>query len=146
MAPPRFTPSDSTLAKWREEGLTVQEMVDRIREREGVEVAPGTVYAALSRAGLTEKIRYPDFIPWSPIRADHVSAYPLVMLRLAARRAYGQSIPPAREKKLDAWIERLHRDGVVVHYSHGTAAGWFYVKARPGIDTGLIRVPDSSSN
>lgn len=141
MAPPRFVPSDSILAKWKDEGLTVQQMVDRIREQDNVVVAPGTVYAALSRAGLTERIRYEDSIPWSPIRTDHVGAYPLVMLRLAARRAAGQTLPPVREAKLDAWIARMRQEGVVVHYEHDTADGWFYVPARPGIDTGLIRVP-----
>jgi hypothetical protein len=140
MAPPRFVPSDSILEKWRAQGMTVADMVARIKADSGVEVAPGTVYAALSRAGLTEQIRYDDFIPWSPIRADHSGAYPLVMLRLAARREAGQQLPPEREAKLDRWIARMKEQGVVIHYEHDTADGWFYVPARPGIDTGLIRV------
>ncbi len=139
MAPPRYVPSDSILEKWKADGLTVPEMIARIKKDSGIEVAPGTIYSALSRAGLSDRIRYEDFIPWSPIRADHSTAYPLVMLRLAARRAAGESLPPEREAKLDRWIARMKSDGVVVHYEHDTADGWFYVPARPGIDEGLVR-------
>lgn len=139
MAPRRFTPSDSTLAKWREEGLTARQIAERIKEREDVEVALGTIYAALSRAGLTTNVRYSDWIPWSPIRPDHANAYPLLMLRLAARRAHSVELTESQSTKLDRWIERLETEGVVVHYEHDTADGWFYTPARPGVDTGLIR-------
>lgn len=142
MAAPRFVPSDSILAKWRDEGLTAQQIVARIKEREGVEVAVGTVYAALSRAGLTDQIRYVDFIPWQ-VRSDHANAFPLVMLRLAARRDAGQTLPPEREAKLDRWIARLAAEDAVVAYVKNSADGFHYVPRRPGVDTGLIRVPDA---
>jgi hypothetical protein len=141
MAAPRFVPSDSTLAKWRDEGLTAKQIVARIKERDGVEVAVGTIYAALSRAGLTEQIRYDDYIPWQ-VRPDHANAFPLVMLRLAARRADGQTLPAEREAKLDRWIARLEEEDAVVAYVRDSADGFHYVHRRPGIDTGLIRVPD----
>lgn len=139
MAPPRYIPSDSILANWRDEGLTASQMAARIKEQSGVDVATGSVYAALSRAGLTNQLRYDEWIPWSPIRADHVNAYPLLMLRLAARREAGHDLTELQNKKLDSWIDRLQDEGVVVHYEHDTADGWFYVPTREGIDTGLIR-------
>jgi len=97
MARPRFIPSDAVLARWREEGLTAQGIADRIKEQDHVEVAVGTVYAALSRAGLTEQIRYEGLIPWT-VRPDHANAFPLVMLRLAGRRSEGRPIPADREE------------------------------------------------
>jgi hypothetical protein len=114
-------------------------MADRVKETTGVEVAVGTVSAALSRAGLTDQLRYDQWIPWSPIRVDHVNAYPLLMLRYHARRESGVTLTADQEKKLNNWIERLQGEDAVVTYLHDTHDGWFYVKARPGIDTGLIR-------
>lgn len=142
MGAPRFVPSDSILAKWKDEGLTVAQMVARIKEREGVEVSPGTVYSALSRAGLTEQIRYNDFIPWSPIRDDHVGHYALSMLRLAARREAGQELPEYRLRKLQTWEAKLAEDDAVVAYVYSSPDGFYYVPRRPNIDTGLIRIPD----
>lgn len=141
MGAPRFIPSDSILAKWRDEGLTAQQIVERIKEREGVEVAVGTVYAALSRAGLTDKVRYVDFVPWK-VRPDHANAFPLVMLRLAARRDAGQTLPEERQAKLDRWVARLQEEDAVVAYVRDSADGFHYVPRRHGIDTGLIRVPE----
>lgn len=143
MPRPRFTPSDSTLAKWRDEGLTAQEMVERIKEIDRIDVALGTIYAALSRAGLTTNVRYDEFIPWTPIRTDHANAYPLLMLRLAARRHYGVELTPSQDEKLNRWMARLQAEGVVVHYEHDSYDGWHYVPARPGVDTGLIRELES---
>jgi len=142
MGAPRFVPSDSILAKWKAEGLSVNEMVARIKEQEGIEVSAGTVYSALSRAGLTEQIRYDDYIPWSPIRTDHVGHYALVMLRLAARRDAGQQLPEYRLRKLQAWEDRLRQDDAVVAYVYDSPDGFYYVPRRPNIDAGLVRRPD----
>lgn len=138
MGAPRLVPSDSILGAWRDEGLTVRQMVARIRERDGVTVSEGTIYSAMSRAGLTERKRYDEFVPWR-VREEHANDYPLVMLRIAARVAAGEVLPLWQAKKYVSWVERLRSAGAVVHYE--PTAGWFYVPARPGIDTGLIRVP-----
>lgn len=139
MSAPRFVPSDSVLAQWRDEGVTVTQMVERIRERDGIEVSRGTIYSAMSRAGLTEQKRYSAFIPWSPIRKDHSTRYPLVMLRLAARRAAGETLPGYRLRKLEEWEKRLRQDNAVVTYVFDSPDGFYYVPARPGIDNGFIR-------
>ena len=60
----RLLPSDSTLIKWQEEGLTHQDIVDRIRERDGIVVGRSTVAVAFSRMGMTNRIRYEDWLPW----------------------------------------------------------------------------------
>jgi len=139
MAPPRFLPSDSILAQWVEEGLTHKQMAERVKEQTGVEVAVGTVSAALSRAGLTDQLRYEKWIPWSPIRVDHANAYPLLMLRYYARRESGIQLTAMQEAKLNNWISRLQEEDAVVTYVHDSADGWYYTPRRPGIDNGLIR-------
>lgn len=142
MAPPRYLPSDSTLAKWVEEGLTARQIAERVERETGYRVARSTVAAALSRAGLTNQVRWSDFIPWSPVRADHANRYPAVMLRYAARRQNGLEISPDANKRLDAWIAKLKENNAVVTYSYESDEGFYYVPARPGIDTGLIRDPN----
>lgn len=139
MAPPRFLPSDSTLAQWVEEGLTHKQMAERVKETTGVEVAVGTVSAALSRAGLTDQLRYDEWIPWSPIRIDHANAYPLLMLRYYARRESGIKLTDMQETKLNNWIARMEEENAVVTYVHDSSDGWYYTPRRDGIDTGVIR-------
>jgi hypothetical protein len=141
MAPPRFLPSDTVLAQWKTAGWTHRQMADEVLRTTGVEVSIGTVSAALSRAGLTRQIRYDAFIPWSPIRTDHVNAYALLMLRYAARVDAGIELTEKQTAMLGAWVERLHEEKAVVTYSYDTDEGWFYVPRRPRIDMGLIRVP-----
>lgn len=144
MAPPRYIPSDSILEKWLEEGLDHQAIVERIREQTGVTVSRSSVAAAISRAGLSNRVRYEEHIPWSPIRADHAAAYPLSMLRLAAREANGVKLTEDQQSRLDSWRQRLAREGAVVEYRYDSPDGWYYVPARPQ-DTGLIRIPDAAA-
>lgn len=143
MAPPRYIPSDSILKKWLDEGLSHQDIVDRILEQDGVRVSKSSVAAAISRAGLSHRIRHDDYIPWSPIRADHATSYVLTMLRSAARRAHGETLPPELEARLDSWIKRLEENSVVVHYDADTAEGFLFVPRRP-CDKGLIRLQESA--
>ena len=138
MAPPRFLPPDHVLTQWRAEGLTHKQMADRVKDQTGVEVAVGTVSAALSRAGLTERIRYAEVIPWS-VKSEHETYYPYVMLSAEGRARRGKPLSPAKAVKLANWKNRLAAEGVVVHYERSTDYGWHYVPARPGIDLGLIR-------
>jgi hypothetical protein len=129
MAPPRFVPSDQTLEKWLDEGLTHKEIQARIKEQDGVEVALGTISAAISRAGLTSMNRFDKLIP-SPVREDHQGAYPLVMLRLLGRRQQGEELTQDQAKRLDSWTARLDSEDACVAYRRDTADGWLYVKKR----------------
>lgn len=132
MAAPRYLPSDSTLRKWRvDEGLTLKQIVERVKETEGYEVSVGSVASALSRAGITSRIRYDDVIPWTPIKVGHNKEYQLVMLRLLARRRNGRKLTADESARLDAWLERLEEEDAVVTYKYDSEYGFYYVKRKP---------------
>jgi hypothetical protein len=128
----RLLPSDSTLKKWVEEGLSHQDIVDRVLERENVVVSKSGVAAALSRAGLTNRIRYDTHVPWTPIRPDHARAYPLTMLRYLARRDAGEQLLPQTEERLNSWLERLREEDAVVDYDYNSAQGFIYRRRKKG--------------
>lgn len=143
MPKPRKLPSESILRKWVEvEGLTHAEIVDRIKEETGEEVSRSSVSAALSRAGYTRRVRYDAEIPWPKISVDHNASFPLFMLRTQARINRGLPVKGRDRSRLEEWKKELKDKGLVVHYEPRSPEGWFYVPARPGIDTGLVRVPD----
>lgn len=140
MAAPRLLPSDSTLAKWRAEGLTMKQMAQRIKKETGIDVSVSSIGAALSRAGLTNRVRYDDHIPWNPIKTEHNKSYPLSMLRLLARRDNGMNLTEDQDARLDAWLERMETEGAVVTYVYDSEEGFYYVK-RKSTDVGHIRPP-----
>jgi hypothetical protein len=142
MSAKRKLPSDSVLAKWLDEGLNHEQIRARAMEITGEDITLSSVSSALSRAGLTYRVRYDTHIPWRRISVDHNHAYQLSMLRLASRIERGLPVRAVDEKRLNNWIEQLKADGVVVHYEYESPDGFYYCKARPGIDTDLIRVPD----
>jgi hypothetical protein len=140
MAPPRYLPSDSILAGWVEAGMTHQQIADRIAEDTGVQVSRSSVSAALSKAGLTKRIRYKDLVPWR-VRSIHNRAHPLNMLRLEGRRRGGETLSDSDLRNLESFKRRLKEADAVVAYLPDTEEGWWIVKARPGIDKGMIREP-----
>ena len=141
MAAPRLLPSDATLARWRTEGLTLKQIAERIEREQGIVVSIGSVASALSRAGLTSRVRYPEHIPWTPIKVAHNKAYPLSMLRLLAKRDYGERLTADQEKRLQAWTERLRQEDAVVLYKYDSEHGFYYVRRRPEDGDGFIRQP-----
>ena len=142
----RKLPSESILAGWVDAGLSHAEIVDRIREDFGEEVSRSSVSGALSRAGFATSRRYEEEIPWSPISVDHNGAYQLTMLRIGARIRHGKSVTKNERLRFEKWQRELHDKGLVVHYVYSSVPGFFYVKARPGVDTGLVRIPDESDS
>jgi hypothetical protein len=144
MAAPRLLPSDSTLAKWRSQGMTLKQIAEKIKSETGVTVSPSSVGAALSRAGLTNRVRYDDHIPWNPIKTEHNKAYPLVMLRLLARREGGLALTEDQETRLDAWLDRMEEEDAVVLYQYDSEDGFHYVKRRASDGDGYIRRPKPS--
>jgi len=128
----RLVPSDSILEKWVDEGLTHQQMVDRVMETEHVEVSKSAIAAALSRAGLTNRVRYDKYIPWTPIRPDHARAYPLSMLRFLARRDHKLPLTAEQSDRLDSWLERLDRENAVVDYVYDDPDGFVYRRRKKG--------------
>lgn len=143
MAGKRKMPSDSILEKWVEEGLDHEQIQQRIRDEFHEEVALSTVSGHLSRIGLTNRIKYDDFVPWPRISIDHNHAYQLSQLRTAARLSRGLPVRGVDRSRYERWAEELKQRGLVVHYEYNSPDGFYYVAARPGIDDGLIRKPDA---
>ena len=142
----RKMPSDSTLQKWLDEGLNHEEIQARILEREGEEVALSSISSHLSRVGLTHRVRYNEFIPWGKISVDHNHCYQLVQLRIGARISKGLPVRDSDRRRFEAWEDQLRAQGAVVHYEYNSPEGFYYVPARAGIDTGLVRVPNPNSD
>lgn len=127
----RILPSDSILAKWRvEEGLTLRQIQSRIRDT-GVEVSVGSIASALSRAGLTDRKRYEEEIPWNPIKIEHNKHYALVMLRLLGRRRAGNDMSQEDSDRLDSWLDKLEEQQATVTYVYDSPDGFYYVPRLP---------------
>lgn len=137
----RKMPSDSILEKWLGEGLTHQQIQRRIKEETGEDVGLSTVSGHLSRVGLTNRVRYDEYVPWGRISLDHNHAYQLSMLRIGARIDKGLPVRNGDRRRFEEWAASLKEAGVVVHYEYDSPEGFYYCKARPKIDTGLVRVP-----
>lgn len=147
MAKPRIIPSDRELQRLVNKGFTHQEIADIISEESGTPIARSTVSAALSRAGMTERIRYDEIIPWSPIKVEHNYHYALTMLRLLARRNEGDELDDEKNARLDSWIEKLTNNNAVVVYVPDSAVGFHYVERKPsdGKSFTSLRVPSTGT-
>lgn len=138
----RKMPSDSILEKWVEEGLDHEQIQQRIKDEFQEEVALSTVSGHLSRIGLTDRVKYDDYIPWPRISVDHNHAYQLSMLRIAARLDRGLLVRDVDRRRFEKWAAELREQGLVVHYEYDSPDGFYYVAAREGVDDGLIRKPN----
>lgn len=143
MAAPRILPSDSQLGRWREAGLSLNQICDRIETETGIRPARSSIGAALSKAGLTNPVRYDEYIPWK-VRAEHRSAYQLYQLRVAARLDRGLPVRDGDKERLDRWIAELDELNAVVDYDPTTPEGFLYRRRRSG--ERLIRVPQTVKN
>lgn len=150
MGRPQLIPNVDTLIKWRDvEGLTQTQITDRINElnkqQDGPSYRPisrSTVSVALHRAGEQQvtRTRYADEIPWSPIKREHANDFRQVMLRCWARTNRGLKLNRQMQAEYDSFVVRMKDAGAVITYT--PERGFFAVKARPGIDTDLIRLTD----
>jgi len=142
MAAPRYLPSDKDLAKFVRQGMTHQEIADHIEKQTGHRVARASVSSALSRAGLTNRVRYEETIPWERIKIQHNHHYALQMLRLLARRNAGETLSEDKENRLNSWIEKLQQANAVTVYLPDSDDGFYYVKRKSGDDpSSFIRFP-----
>jgi hypothetical protein len=129
MAPVKYTPDKPEFERWLAEGLTHQQMADRIFERTGYRITRAAVTVALSSYGLTSpKPRYKDTIPWR-VRVDHAKSYPVRMLRYLGRRQQGLPLTDKEEKLLDAWLKSMAEDQLCVAYDPDDDVGFHYVDA-----------------
>lgn len=139
MAAPRLLPPTGELAKLVEQGLTHQEIADRIRVTTGVVVSRSTVSVALSKAGLTRSaVRYKDELPWK-VKSEHITQYPARMLRLMGRKRSGVALSDDEADRLEAWLESLEEKGLVVAYVPD-GDGFIYVYADE-VDDGSGGIP-----
>ena len=135
----RIIPSESILIGWAESGMTQEQMRQRIFEETGVLPGKSTVSAALSRAGLTHKVRYDDFIPWPRIAVEHNQHYILNMLRVGARLSRNLPVKPADRRRYEKWRKDVDAKNASIHYDPETVDGFYYVPRPEG--GGLIYSP-----
>lgn len=138
----RVLPSDYILQRWVEEGLTHKQIAQRIGEQTGYEPNRSSVSAALSKAGLTDRVRYDKFIPWSPISIDHNGHKYLQNLRVGARLDAGLKVSPESKQRFDNFVRNLTDANAIVVYLYDTDKGFYAVRREPD-EVGLVRPPTS---
>lgn len=143
MAAPRYLPSDSILQRMVERGMTHQQIADAVSKETGVRISRSTVSAALSRAGLTNRVRYTDEIPWPVIKTEHNHHYALTMLRVRARIAAGAKVNDDMQARYESWLEKLDESNAVVAYVYDSPDGFYYVPRERRDGEGVIRKPDA---
>ena len=130
MAPPQIVPDKNTLLRWRDEGLTHQQMADRVFEEKGQRITRNAISAAMMRYGLSkEGARYEEEIPWR-VMMLHQKAFQLRMLRLLGRRRLKRKLKETETKQLDDWLKRLEDDNAIVAYDPDSDLGLVYIDAK----------------
>ncbi|OKI45121.1 hypothetical protein [Micromonospora sp. CB01531] len=134
--------NEQEAVRWIEEGKTYKWIVEEYKRKYGIDTAPSLWGNLRRKHGIDPRIvRNDDLLPWE-IKEEHRWLFPPQMLRAEARRRAGKSIGPEDDKvRLENFLKRLKDDNLVVHYDPDTPEGFFYVPAREGIDTDLVRVP-----
>lgn len=137
----RLLPDTATLRHWVEdEGMTHQQIADRVFRETGQPVSRSSVSAALSRAGISATgNRYHEEIPWR-VKVEHIREYPARMLRLLGRRRSGQTLTENESKRLDSWLQMLEDDHAVVAYDPNSRFGFYYIEKNDRTD-GLNGIP-----
>ena len=127
MAAPRILPPVAELQKLVDQGMTHAQIASKLSQKTGHKIARSTISAALSRAGASDTgTRYAEEIPWR-VRGEHLTQYPVRMLRLLGRRHKKIDLRADEAQRLDNWLAGLHQKNLVVAYS--PEAGFMYVEA-----------------
>ncbi|MFF7254778.1 hypothetical protein [Streptomyces microflavus] len=140
--PPRKIQDEQEAIRWIEEGKTYAWIVEKYREKYGIETTVPMWSTFRRRRGIEPRVvRDTDLIPWR-VSKDHMLAYPLVMLRAEARLRAGEELQGRAASKLANWKKMLEENGQVVYYDRDTADGFFYVpREDTDPDGALIRRP-----
>ena len=129
MAPQKYTPDKTTFQAWLAEGLTHQQMADRVYEQTGRRITRAAITVALMSYGLTStKPRYKETIPWR-VKVEHAKTYPIRMLRLLGKRRAGVELSEDDNRLLDTWIDHLIVENLIVAYDPDDDMGVHYVDA-----------------
>lgn len=143
MPAPRLLPDNDVLKKLRNQGWSYEDIAQEYG------VTKGAVYLRLRSANaVKDRPDYSHLIPWT-VRVEHAHARPAQMLRFLGRREAGLSIPPAKERMLDRWLEDMREADCVVDYdpefppnpANPKNGGWHYRRRKPEDEGGLIRRP-----
>lgn len=130
MAPRTKVPDKATLRRWRDEGLTQQEMVERLYQETGEVVSRSGIANAMARLGLAgEGQRYEDEVPWA-INPTHATSTPLRMLRLLGRRRSGKTLNSREHETLDQWLYQLRTRDWIVGYDPDDLTGFHYINRK----------------
>lgn len=126
---------------WIREGRAYQWIVDVYLRKYGIRTTV-SMWAVLRRKHGIERriVRDKTLIPWE-VNPEHRHGHAVSMLRAEARRREGVLLSPKVSTNLSAWLKRLDRERVVVHYDRATTEGWRYLPRRDGVDLDLIREP-----
>ncbi|GAA5154305.1 hypothetical protein GCM10023340_37650 [Nocardioides marinquilinus] len=130
--------------EWLRQGRTYQWIADEYVRKYGVETTVSMWAVLRRRHGIEPRIvRDRSLIPWE-VRPEHRHGHAVAMLRAEARRRTGVRLKPKVAADLNAWLDRLKRDGAVVLYDRSAPGGWRYVPRRDGVDLDLIREPEAA--
>jgi hypothetical protein len=136
----RLLPDKNTLQRWLAEGLTHQQMADRVHRETGNKVSRSSVSAAIHRHGLsTDQRRYSETLPWR-VKVAHIREYPARMLRLLGRRLADGGLNSEESRRLDSWLSMLEAEHAVVGYDPNSPQGFYYVEKNDRTD-GLNGMP-----
>ncbi|MFI0985009.1 hypothetical protein [Streptomyces exfoliatus] len=140
--PPRKIQDEQEAIRWLEEGRTYTWIVERYKEKYGIETTVPMWSTFRRRRGIERRVvRDTELIPWK-VAPEHMLEYPLVMLRAEARKRSNGEIKGHLAPRLRNWLAMLEETDQVVYYDRDTKDGFFYVP-REESDTDIIRRPSS---
>lgn len=128
--------------RWFEEERTYDWMVQKYKEKYGIDTVP-SMWGNFRRRNQLDRrlVRDDDLIPWE-IQDQHRWRNAVTMLRAVARQRAGMELSERDAERLPGWLRTREETDTVVHYEPETERGFYYVKRRPGIDNDLIREPE----
>lgn len=128
------------MKRWVDQGMSHQDIVDRVEQETGVRVGRSAVSAELSRAGLTRPAKYTEVLPWK-IRVKHQNNYNQWMLRVHYKIKHNMPVRDGERERHLSWLQRLQQDDAVITYLPDTEYGFYRVKRKTD-DTEVIRPPE----
>lgn len=138
---PTKTIPDKLTGELVEQGLTDREIVAHLRRSRGIRVTRQGVAAWRKRRGYPVR-KILRTTPWE-LPEQQYSAEPARAIRWFARREAGLPLSSEERRRLEKAEATLAEHDAVFHWDD--EEGWMMVRRRPGIDTGLHRVPDAAA-
>lgn len=133
---------DNLVARLMREGKTDGQIVTYLREHENIAVTRQAISAWRRRLGERKRPMAPRAVPWK-LRPEHLTSEPARVVRWHARVERGASLSHGERQRYEKALAYLRENDLVFHYDPDSEQGWFLVPRRPGIDTGVVRVPDA---